>query len=134
MKKADAATSLAAAVDTESDDLDLGRTSGTRGHGGIARGRGRETGSLIKARAVTLKQHEVRRQAPRLVATGTTGQLEVQLEDPLDRPAKLIKPTDTVCRWVLIITQYYQHCTILHQLIAVLHNITQNYSELISLP
>ena len=29
--------------------------------------------------------------APRLVATGATGQLEVPLEDPVDRPAKKLK-------------------------------------------
>ena len=66
-------------------------TSGARGHGGLERGQGRGAGSRIKARTVRLQPNEVRRPAPRLVATGTTGQLEVPLEDPLDRPAKLIK-------------------------------------------
>ena len=48
----------------------------------------------MKARAVRLQQHEVRHPAPRLVTTGTTGQLEVPLEDlldNLDRPAKRIE-------------------------------------------
>ena len=83
-------------ADTESDDLelrDVGRASGARGHEGLARlgGRGRGTGSRMKALAVRLLQHKVRRPAPRQVITGTTGQLEVPLEDPLDRPAKRIK-------------------------------------------
>ena len=95
-KKGDAANKppAAAAVDpagTESDDLeqrDAGRASSARG-GGKGRGRGR--GSRIKAKAVRLQPHEVRRLAPRLVTTGTTGQLEVPLEDQMDRPAKKLK-------------------------------------------
>ena len=100
-KKTDAANKTPAAkVDTagtESDDLELrdvgsrlGCVSGARGHRGLARGRGRGTGSRMKTRAVRLQPHEVRRQAPRLVTTGTTGQLAVPLEDPLDRLAKRI--------------------------------------------
>ena len=96
-EKRKASKTPAAAVDiagTESDDLelrDVGRASGARGPGGLARGRERGTGSRIKARAVRLQSHEVGRQAPRLVTTRTTGQLEVPLEHPLDRPAKRIK-------------------------------------------
>ena len=72
-KKADAANRPpVAAVDTagtESEDLELGHATG----GVLARGRGRGTGSRIKARAVRLKTHEVRRPAPRLVATEQRG-------------------------------------------------------------
>ena len=42
-------------------------------------------------KTVSLQQHEVRRPAASLVATGTTGQLVVQLEDPMYRPAKKLK-------------------------------------------
>ena len=72
---------------TESDDLEqcgAGRASSARGVGnGRGRGRGR-----VKQRVVRLQPHEVRRPAPLLVATGATGQVEVPLEDPMDRPAK----------------------------------------------
>ena len=71
----------AAAVDpagTESDGLeqrDAGRASSARGVGnGRGQGRGR-----VKQKTVRLQPHEVRRPAPRLVATGATGQLEVPL-------------------------------------------------------
>ena len=60
----------------ESDELekrDAGRTSRARGVGnGRESGRGR-----VKQKAVRLQPHEVRRPAPRLVATGATGQLEL---------------------------------------------------------
>ena len=84
------AAAAADAAGTESDDVeqrDAGRTSSARGVGnGRGRGRGR-----VKQKAVRLQQHEVRRLAPRLVATGATEQLEVPLEDPVDRPAKKLK-------------------------------------------
>jgi len=79
---------------TESDDHDhdqrcIGRTSDARGPGlrdvdGLD-----EAGSLVKAQAVRLQPHEVRR--PRPVSTRAAGQLEVPLDDPLDRSAKRVK-------------------------------------------
>ena len=96
----------AAAVDPagiESDDLekrDAERASSARGVGnGRGQGRGR-----VKQKAVRLQPHEVRRPAPRLVATGATGQLEVQLEDPMDRPAKKLKHVSTEGKVVSIAT------------------------------
>ena len=85
----------------ESDDLekrDAGRASSARGVGN-GRGRGR-----VKQKAVRLQPHEVRRPAPRLVATGATGQLEVPLEDPVDRPAKKLKHVSTEGKVVSIVT------------------------------
>ena len=79
------AAAAADAAGTESDDVeqrDAGRASSARGVG-TGRGRGR-----VKQKAVRLQPHQVRRPAPRLVATG---QLEVPLEDPADRPAKKLK-------------------------------------------
>ena len=96
----------AAAVDPVgigSDDLencDAGRTSSARGVGnGPGQGRGR-----VKQKAARLQPHEVRRPAPRLVATGATGQLEVPLEDPVDRPAKKLKHLSTEGKVVSIAT------------------------------
>ena len=84
------AAAAADAAGTQSDDVeqqDAGRASSARGVGnGRGRGRGR-----VKQKVVRLQPHEVRRPAPHLVATGTTGQLEVPLEEPVDRPAKKIK-------------------------------------------
>ena len=71
----------AAAVDpagTESDGLeqrDAGRASSARG---VGNGRGQGQGR-VKQKAVRLQPHEVRRPAPRLIATGATEQLEVPL-------------------------------------------------------
>ena len=106
-KKTEAANrSPAAAADaagTESDDVeqrDAGRASSSRGVGtGRGRGRGR-----VKQKAVRLQPHEVRRPAPHLVATGATGQLEVPLEDPVDRPAKKLKHVSTEGKVVSIAT------------------------------
>ena len=74
----------AAAVDpagTESDGLEqrvAGRASSARGVGnGRGQGRGRVKQKAV--RQLRLQQREVRRPAPRLVATGATGQLEVPL-------------------------------------------------------
>ena len=75
---------------TESNDLELrdaGRASSARG---VGNGRGRGQGR-VKQKAVRLQQHEVRRPAPRLVATGATEQPEVLLEDPMDPPARKLK-------------------------------------------
>ena len=94
----------AAAVDPagiESDDLekrDAGRASSARG---VGNGQGR---GQVKQKAVRLQPHEVRRPAPRLVATGATGQLEVPLEDPVDRPAKKLKHVSTEGKVVSIAT------------------------------
>ena len=60
----------------ESDDLeerDAGRASSARV---VGNGRGQGRG-LVKQKAKRLQPHEVRRPAPRLVATGATGQLEL---------------------------------------------------------
>ena len=43
-------------------------------------------------KAIRLQQNEVQHPAPRLIATGATGKLKVQLEDPMDRSAKKLKP------------------------------------------
>ena len=82
----------------------VGRASSARGVGtGRGQGRGR-----VKQKAVRLQPHEVRRPAPRLVATSVatwaTGQLEVPLEDPVDRPAKKLKHVSTEGKVVSIAT------------------------------
>ena len=74
----------AAAVDpagTESDGLeqrDAGRASSARGVGN-GRGQGRGPRGRVMQKEVRLQPHEVQRPAPRLVATGSTGHLEVPL-------------------------------------------------------
>ena len=87
----------------ESDDhekRDAGRASSARGVGnGRGQGRGR-----VKQKVVRLQPHEVRRPAPRLVATGANGQLEVPLDDPVDRPAKKLKYVSTEGKVVSIAT------------------------------
>ena len=89
----------------ESDDLekrDAGRASSARGVGNEhERGQGR---GRVKQKTVRLQPHEVRRPAPCLVATGATGQLEVPLEDPVDRPAKKLKHVSTEGKVVSIAT------------------------------
>ena len=92
------AAAAADAAGTESDDVeqrDAGRASSARGVG-TGRGRGR-----VKQKAVRLQPHQVRRPAPRLVATG---QLEVPLEDPADRPAKKLKHVSKEGKVVSIVT------------------------------
>jgi hypothetical protein len=79
---------------TESDDHDhdqrcIGRTSDARGRGRLGRGRRRGAGSRVKAQAVRLQPLKIRR--PRPVSTGAAGQLQMPLDDPLDRPAKRVK-------------------------------------------
>ena len=89
-KKAEAANKppAAAAADpagTESDDLEQ-RDAGRASSACSLKGRGRGAGSQIKAKVVRLEQHQIS-----LVAAGTTGQLDVPFEDPMDRPAKKLK-------------------------------------------
>ena len=100
------AAASADAAGAESDDVeqrDAGRASSAHGVGnGRGRGRGR-----VKQKAVRPQQrHEVRRPAPRLVATGTTGQLEVLLEEPVDRPAKKLKHVSKEGKVVSIATGF----------------------------
>ena len=84
------AAAAADAAGTESDDVeqrDARHTSSARGVGnGRGRGRGR-----VNQKAVRFPQHEVRRPVTLLVATGATGQLDVPLQDQMDRPAKNFK-------------------------------------------
>ena len=80
-------TAAADAAGTESDDVEQGDAGRASSASGVGNGRGRGRGR-VKQKAVRLQPHEVRHPAPRLVATGAAGQLEVLLEDPADRPAK----------------------------------------------